>query len=73
MVSPYVFDCHGIIYLYIDLPDDFDWAAYLMEGISLASYSESDDEVVYPLYTDTHVCYMHMNKRNVFDFENTLI
>ena len=34
-----------VICLSADLPEDFDWVEYLMEGISLASYSASDDEV----------------------------
>ena len=34
-----------VICLYADLPEDFDWVEYLMEGISLVSYSASDDEV----------------------------
>ena len=33
------------LYIYADIPEDFDWAAYLMEGISLATYNDLDDEV----------------------------
>ena len=34
-----------VVCLSSDLPEDFDWAAYLMDGITLVSYGESDDDV----------------------------
>ena len=44
-----------------DLPEDFDWAAYLMEGISLVSYSESDDEVKYMFSQSKSVLVFNVN------------
>ena len=30
---------------HVDLPDNFDWTAYLMEGIVLPNYEMGNDEV----------------------------